>query len=75
MLPEWLKWELLLKPFRKKHCDFAKTWGKTHLEAFMEIRKGMSYLILTKWQQLTLKIQADLWKCLSTQVVMDGVEF
>ena len=46
MPPEWLKWELLLKPFRKKHCDFAKTWGKTHLEAFMEIRKAMSHTVV-----------------------------
>ena len=42
--PDWVKYEQILRPFRRKGCDFEKLWkGDTqYREAFFKIRDMMS---------------------------------
>ena len=42
--PNWVAHEQVLKPFRKKGCDFKGLWNgdPKYREAFMEIRKAMT---------------------------------
>jgi hypothetical protein len=44
MAPEWIKWEQVLRPFRKKGVEFAKAWGsdKKYEDAFLKIRAMLS---------------------------------
>jgi hypothetical protein len=42
MNPEWVSWELVLRPFRKKDCDYHATWNLKCEEAFLKIRTALS---------------------------------
>ena len=48
MDPQWTEWERVLKPFRKKGCEFHKVWKKEHLEAFLKIRKSLSETVVLR---------------------------
>ena len=42
--PDWVEQEQVLRPFRKKGCDFKKLWNgeQKYLEAFKKIRSMMA---------------------------------
>ena len=44
MRPEWVEWEGVLRPFRKKGVDFAGLWANDpkYEAAFLEIRLALS---------------------------------
>ena len=41
MNPKWVNWELVLRPFKKKDCDFRATWHEKCEEAFVKIRTAL----------------------------------
>jgi hypothetical protein len=43
MDPQWIEWELVLRPFRKKNADFS-VWHSDpkYREAFLKIRQGLT---------------------------------
>ena len=44
MRPDWVEWESVLRPFRKKNVDFAALWASSpqYEEAFKKIREAVA---------------------------------